>query len=147
MRVEISRQIDAPIGRVYEVFTDLHRAAERVSGIESAEVLTDGPFGVGTRWTETRLIMGKASSETMWITAVDPPRSYTAEAESCGTHYTNVFLFEVTDSGTRVSTTFSGRPVKLWAWLIAPMGLLMCGTIRKMVAQDLADLAAVCEAS
>ena len=145
MKVEVSKQINAPIERVFDVFTDLPNAADRISGIESVEVLTDQPFGVGTRWKETRIMMGKAATETMWITAVEPNRSYIAEAESCGTHYTSTFTFEPADSGTRVTMSFGGRPVKLWAWLMVPMGLLMTGPIRKMVAQDLDDLAAVCE--
>ena len=146
MKLEVTQQINAPVERVYEVFTDLPSAADRITGIESVELLTDQPFGVGTRWKETRKIMGKEATETMWITAVEVNRSYTAEAESCGTHYTSVFTFEPSDGGTRVTMRFSGRPVTLVARLLTPLGLLMTGTIRKMMAGDLADLAAVCEA-
>lgn len=146
MKLEVTQQINAPVERVYEVFTDLPRAAERISGIESVEVLTDHPFGVGTRWKETRKMMGKLATETMWITAVEVDRSYTAEAESCGTHYTSVFTFEPSDDGTRVTMSFSGRPVTLLARLLTPLTPLMAGTVRKMMAGDLADLAAACEA-
>ena len=145
MQIQITRQINAPIDRVYDVFTDLPRAADRISGIESVKVLTDGPFEVGTRWQETRKMMGKLATETMWITAAEPNTSYTAEAESCGTHYTSTFTFEAVDGGTRVTMSFSGKPVTLIAKLLSPLGVLMTGTIKKMVAQDLADLAGVCE--
>ncbi|MEO0475586.1 MAG: SRPBCC family protein [Planctomycetota bacterium] len=145
MQVDLSKQINAPIERVFDVFTDLPSAADRLSGVESVEVLTDGPFAIGTRWKETRVMMGKAATETMWITAVEPNRSYTAEAESCGTHYTSTFTFEPVDGGTRVTMSFSGRPVRLWAWLMVPVGVLMTGPIKKMVVQDLDDLAVACE--
>lgn len=144
MKITVSRQIDAPPQRVFEVFTDLRRCAERVGGIESARVLTDGPVGVGTRWTETRKIMGKLSSETMWITAFDPPRGYTAEAASHGTHYTSTFGFEPEAGGTRVTMVFEGRPIGLMAKLMMPLGALLCGSLKKMIARDMDDLARAC---
>ncbi|MEM9347409.1 MAG: SRPBCC family protein [Planctomycetota bacterium] len=147
MKLEVKRQISAPIERVYDVFTDLPHAAERVSGIESVEVLTDQPFGVGTRWEETRIMMGKRATETMWITAVEPNRSYTTEAESGGAHYKSTFTFEPNDAGTRVVMSFEGRPMTWWSKMLSPLGLLMKGSIRKMLHQDLDDLAAVCEAA
>ena len=145
MKLQVTKQINASIERVYDVFTDLPSAAERVSGIEAVEVLTDQPFGVGTRWKETRIMMGKSATETMWITEVDPPNGYTAEAESCGTHYTSTFTFEPGDGGTLVTMTFEGRPVTLGAKVLSLLGVLMKGTIRKMLAKDLDDLAVVCE--
>lgn len=145
MRVVYSREINAPPHRVFEVFSDLPNAAERISGIESVEMLTDGPVGKGTRWTETRKMMGKLSSETMTITGFDPPKSYTAEAESCGAHYTSVFTFEPAGEGTRVTMTFEGRPVSLFAKLMMPLGALMSGALKKMIAKDLDDLARYCE--
>ena len=144
MKLQVTQHINASIERVYDVFTDLPNAAERVSGIESVKVLTDQPFGVGTRWNETRVMMGKQATETMWITAVNPPNGYTAEAESCGTHYTSTFTF-VPGGGTTVTMTFEGRPVTLMAKLLSPLGVLMKGMIRKMMAKDLAELAEACE--
>jgi carbon monoxide dehydrogenase subunit G len=146
MKVDVSKQIDAPVERVFEVFTDLHHAAERIAGIVSVEVLTDGPFTVGTRWKETRKMMGKLATETMWITAVEPSRSYTAEAESCGTHYTSTYTFESENGTTRVTMSFRGRPMTLLAKLMSPLGYFMTGMIRKMLVEDMDDLAAVCEA-
>lgn len=145
MKVEVTQQISAPIERVYAVFTDLPRAAERISGIESVHMLTDQLFDVGTRWKETRVMMGKSATETIWITAADEPNSYIAEAESCGTHYTSTFLFKPVDGGTQVSMAFEGRPVTFLSGLLSPLGILMKGTIRKILAKDFADLAAACE--
>ena len=93
-------------------------------------------------------MMGKLATETMWITAFDPPRSYVVEAESCGTHYTSTMTLEPSDGGTRVTMSFEGRPLTLLSKLLSfPMGLMMKGMLRKMIANDLADLARYCEAS
>ncbi|MFN3166531.1 MAG: SRPBCC family protein [Phycisphaeraceae bacterium] len=146
MRIEVIQHIDAPLHRVFAVFTDLERAAERIEGIESLGVLTEPPFGVGTRWTETRRMGGRSSSETMTITAFDPPRSYTAEARSCGAHYISTFTFEPAGAGTAVSMSFAGRPTNLLSKLfLIALGALMRNAVKRMMAKDLADLQGVCE--
>ena len=146
MQIEVSRQINAPLDQVFEAFTDLANAPERISGIVSVELLTDGPMREGTRWKETRKMMGKEATETMWITRFDPPNCYVAEAESCGTHYVSTLSFEEADGGTLVTMTFEGKPVTFVAKLFSLlMGWMMKGAVRKMVGQDLEDLGGVCE--
>lgn len=142
----ITESVAAPPERVFELATDLAGAAERIAGIDSVELLTDGPFGVGTRWRETRIMMGKSATEEMGITAFEPGRSYTAEAESCGCHYTSVLTCEPDGEGTRLTLTFDGQPLTLTSKLMAPIGWLMKGQVRKMLAADLANLRRAAEA-
>ncbi len=142
----ITESVAAPPERVFGLATDLAGCAERVAGIDSVEVLTDGPFAIGTRWRETRTMMGKRATEEMWITALEPGRSYTAEAESCGCHYTSVLTCEPDGEGTRLSLTFEGQPLTLTSKLLSPLGWLMKGQVRSMLAADLADLRRAAEA-
>ncbi len=67
--------------------TDLAGAPRVVRGIDAVEVLTPGEFGVGTRWRETRTMLGRSATEEMTVTAMEPQRSYTTEAvgRACGT--------------------------------------------------------------
>lgn len=103
-------------------------------------------MGPGTRWRETRVMMGKEATEAMEITAFDPPHGYTAEAESCGSHYWTRFSFAPDGAGTRVEMTFEGKPLTwsarimnvLMGWLVTPM-------VRKCLTQDLADVKAFIE--
>ena len=144
--------INAPIDRVFELATDLPRAAQHIDGIDKIELLTEGPIGMGTRWRETRTMMGREATEEMWITAFDPPSgsteaSYTAEAESCGCHYWSTFSFEAIGDTTQVTMGFRGEGRSLMAKLMSPLSGLMMGSIKKMIAQDLADLKRVAEAS
>ena len=44
--------------KVFAVFTDIEHGAEHVSGIKGIELLTPGKFGLGTRWTEAREVLG-----------------------------------------------------------------------------------------
>lgn len=141
----LTKQVNAPVERVFEVFSDLHRAAERVNGIEAIEVLTEGPVGAGTRWKETRIMFGKACSEEMWITAFEPPRGYTVECDSCGAHYATQFRFEPHGDGTRVEQEFTCRASSFMAKLMSPLARLMMKPMLQAMDQDLDDLKAAAE--
>lgn len=141
----ISEHIVAPPEVVFEVAHDFHRAAEHIQGIESCEVLTDGPIGVGTRFRETRIMFGKPSTEEMEITAFDPPHSFVLESDSCGAHFSVEHRFVGDISGTNVRMNFDTRPQTFLAKLFSPLGWLMIKSMKKLVAADLADLKRVAE--
>ena len=82
--VEVERTIAAPPDRAFRIATDLENLAATVSGIDSVEVLTEGPVGEGSRWRETRTMMGRPATEEMWVTAFEAPRRFVVEAESHG---------------------------------------------------------------
>ncbi len=145
--VEVQKTIAAPPGRVFEIATDLGRIAETMSGIDSAEVLTEGPFGEGTRWRETRTLYGKQATEEMWVTGFDPPRSYVVEAESHGSHYRTELTFQPEDGGTRVTMVFAGRPIGLLARVFSFLSAVMMKSVKKALDQDLEDLKQVAESS
>ncbi len=145
--VEVRRHVAAPVQRVWEVATDLAGSPQVVRGIDAVEVLTPGPFGVGTRWRETRTMMGRSATEEMSVTAVEPQRSYRVEAASRGAHYVSTFAFAPSpDGGTDVTTTFGGRPTSTVARVLgaitAPLGRR---AVTKALEQDLQDIAAAAE--
>lgn len=147
--IEVSRVVAAPVERVWEVFTDLGRAAERMSGVESIQVVTPGPFKVGTTWRETRRLHGKSSTEQLTVTECDPPTRYVAEAESKGTHYRSEFTFTPDGPGrTEVRAVFgaqSRNPVGKVVGVV--LGGLVSRTLAGTMDRDLADLADFCESS
>jgi len=144
--IHLASDIDAPRKRVFEMFTELDKAAERINAIESVEVLTDGPFGVGTRWRETRKMMGGKATEEMEIVACDPPNGYTAVATSHGIEYRATFAFtEPSEGRTRVELEFVSTPKTFFAVVMSPMAALMSGAMKKMMQQDLDDLKAAVE--
>ena len=123
------------------VYTELDKAAERIPDIVSLEVLSEGPFGEGTRWRETRSMFRKEATEEMWVTGFDPPKSYNVDAESHGMHYSTHFSFTPDGDGTRVSWTFSGTAQKLGAKMMAPIfNVLMKSTMKKCMLRDLEAL-------
>ena len=144
--INVSTHVSAPIDRVFEVYTDLDQAAERIPGITALEVLSDGPFRVGTRWRETRVMFKKEATEEMWVTDCDPPKGYTVNAESHGMRYSTTFSFAPDGEGTKVSWDFTGVPQTLGTKIMSPIfNVLMKGSMKKIMHQDLEALRAACE--
>src|SRR4249920_945241 len=105
-KVKVSTEVKAPVERVFELFTDIEHAAERVSGIKEIEVLSPGSFNLGYRWTETREVMGRLDDATMEITAFERNRTYTVThhkggALGSGVRIDTVFMFEPVPAGTK----------------------------------------------
>lgn len=138
----VSRHVDAPSERVWAVLTDLEHSPEVIRAIESVEIHTGTGFDVGTRWTETRTMMGRTASETMEVTALDPGRSYVVEADSSGTHYRSEFVIAPDNGGTSVTMTFGGQPSTLAGRVMAAtLGRLFTRSTRNALAGDLDDIA------
>ena len=136
----VTKQINAPANAVFDKFTDFAHAAENVGGIESLEILTDGPVGKGTRFRETRIMFNRAATEEMEITAWEAGKSYTVEAESCGAHYATKFTVEPQGESSVVRMDMQVRPLTMTARLMAPLGWLMKGAMKKCLAADMDDL-------
>jgi hypothetical protein len=47
-RIELERLVRARVERVREVLTDVAHADETLSGVENVELITEGPYRVGT---------------------------------------------------------------------------------------------------
>lgn len=143
----VTRTVDAPVETVWSLATDLDRWASVASGIERIEVLEGEGFSEGTRWRETRRMMGREATEEMWLTEVRPGRSYTAEADGPGVRYVSTFAFEaVGPDRSTVTMTFGARPTGAVAKLfLAVAGGLGLRGVRKAILKDLDDLAAAAE--
>lgn len=148
VRVEAVRHVDATSSVVWQVLTDLEGSAEVLSGVTSIERLAGTAHEVGTRWRETRTMMGMQASEVMEVVAIDPEHHLQIAAESHGMSYQTVFTVVPRGRGALVHMTFHGASadsglLKRTAGLItAPLGRMMT---RSMMRQDLRDLAAEAE--
>jgi hypothetical protein len=136
------------VDRVWSVFTDIAAGAERLSAVEHLEMLTEQPFGTGTRWRETRQMFGKSATEEMWVTDVEPMRFYVVEADSHGTHYTSRYDFSSPNSSTTTVTfSFSGSSRGVMKLLGAAMWPLLKGKMTTELRRDLDELAQACESA
>ena len=147
--IDISQQVAAPAAVVWELITDIEHSPHVISGIQSVQRLDQGTtFDVGTRWRETRVMFGRSASEEMTVTAVEPGRSYTTSAQHGGTHYTSELAVESTGADTCTLSMHFDAEVSglLNKTLGAVVGKVMEGSTRKLMQQDLADIAEAAEA-
>lgn len=144
-QMQMVREVDAPVERVWEVMTDLEAAPQVLRGVTSIQRLDDGTaFGVGTRWRETRTMGGRSATEDLEVSDVVPGRAYTVTADSHGTAYTSTLAVEPVDEHrSRLSMTFDARSRTLMSRILsATIGRLFTGATRRALQADLDDLAA-----
>jgi carbon monoxide dehydrogenase subunit G len=145
--VVVERRVGACQDRVRRTLTDAESMPRVLSGVDKVEVLSEGPFGVGTRWREARRMLGKQAAEEMYVTASEPPLRHVVEADSQGTHCVSEFALRADGSdATAVRMTFSvvpgggvaGPPAKVF-------GGLGARAVGEAIARDLVDVADVAD--
>ena len=146
MQLTVSTTINAPRSEVFTAFCDLDACVARMQAITAIEHVS-GPteFGIGTRWRETRKMMGREETQEMEVTAIAHESSYRVEANAHGTEYVTDFTFTDADGGTQVTMTFGGTPRTLAAKLMAPLGVLLKRSMRTALQQDLEDMKSALE--
>jgi hypothetical protein len=145
--IAVSRDVAAAPEAVWSVITDLEGSAQRITAIDGIEILTDGPFAVGTTWRETRTMFGRRATEEMSVSAIEPGRGYTVVANSHGTHYESSFVISPTITGCRLTMTFDGRPTSVFGKVMGALtGWLVKGATTKALAMDLDEIASAAEA-
>jgi hypothetical protein len=138
--VSVSSWINAPLKQVFDVFTDVEHAADYVSGIASIEMLTVGPVGPGTRWRESRRLLGRVDAADMEITAFERYRTYTIAHQKGGVPVETVFSFEPASGGTLVTIAFGLDGAGLPPGFLTPLTWAIAGKVRHILERDLADL-------
>jgi carbon monoxide dehydrogenase subunit G len=144
----LTQHIHATPDKVWAVISDIPGSAATLSGIDAVQMLSDGPYGEGTRWKETRTMMGRSETIEMWVAQVDPPRSTTVKALQGGADYTSRFSLAERDGGTDLTLTFAAdvvKPTVLSKITMALFGKLGMSITRKALAKDLAEIAAKAE--
>jgi carbon monoxide dehydrogenase subunit G len=145
----LERSIAAPPEVVWRVLTDLEAAPETLSGVARVERLAGAGYTIGTRWRETRTMMGREETEEMEVVGIDDGRSTMIAAEARGMAYRTEFALDPTPEGTLLRMRFSGSlqspswVQRVVARLTARLGVAMT---RKMMQQDLDDIARAAEA-
>ncbi len=139
-RIKVSTDINAPVDKVFAAFTDLEHDAGRVKAIKRIEVTSTGPFNLGTKWIETREVMGRESEAEMEVTAFERNKTYTLTHHKGGVRIDAVFSFEPIATGTRVGISFEPSNQGLPPGLLLPIEWAIAGRVRHTLTDDLSDL-------
>lgn len=147
--LSVSTTINAPKERVWAVISDISNAAERISGIDSVEILEEGTDGlIGLKWKETRQMFGQTATETMWITESVENEYYKTRAESHGAVYTSMLSIKEEGDKSVLTMEFGGEPQGVFTKMIAAITApLVKGSTKKALQKDLEDIKAAVEQS
>src|SRR5262245_16829467 len=140
MRIAVEFLIEAPPEAVFAVMADLPNWPHFISAIESVALLTPAPVSVGTRFRETRTMFGRQATEEMTVAEIELPRLLVLTAFNHGTAYRVEHRVVAERTGTRMTLEFEGRPTTLPARLLAPLGWLFAGAVKRQLQADGADL-------
>ena len=139
---ELSETFRASPERVFEALLDLEGAHRWMPGLVRIEPLTRGPLQAGSRWRETRRMLGKeATEEFQLVTFRRPERLELLVDGSKGSsgrgYYRFTYGIRPTASGTHVRLTGSIGGLN---GVMGLLGRLFVGTYKKACAKDLTAL-------
>jgi len=138
--VSVSNLIAAPVPRVFQYFTDIESGTPHVSGIKKIEMLTPGHFELGTRWRETREVLGVTDSAEMEVTSFQRDTTYTITHHKAGVRIDTVFWFEPAGDSTKVTVEFEIDAGGLPPGFLAPLNWAIAGKVRDVIGHDLTEL-------
>lgn len=141
--ITVSSSIAASRDRVWKVLTDLDNAATLIPSIKAVERLTDGPYAVGTRWRETRTMLGRTETHELEVAEAVEPERTVVTAFTDGVRYTTTMLLDEDPVGTRLTVTFGADQPDatlaqrvMWT-LMGPIGAMFT---RKALNQELQEI-------
>jgi carbon monoxide dehydrogenase subunit G len=154
----LTQHIKAPADKVWAVLSDIPGSAATLSAIDSVQMLTEGPYAEGTRWKETRTMMGRSGTMELRVARCEPPSpgrgggatagSTTVRGRQGGADYTSRFALAERDGGTDLTLTFGAEaisPTRLSRIMMALFGTIGTRITRRALAKDLAEIAAKAE--
>lgn len=138
MEVTFREEFDAPVERVFHVFTDIDGAPKWLPNLIKIEKLTPGPFAKGTQWRETRKMFGKAATETFEVTAFEPGRGFELFIDgSKGATGRGEFRFSYRFEAANAKSVMRVQGVITGLGCMGTaLGWLFKGMIKKMIAKD-----------
>jgi len=96
VEIRLAETIRAPIEKVFALANDIDRAEEWLPAGVKIEKLTEGPTRAGSRYRETRRVLGRLDTEIYEGTDYDPPHGSEVVADGTkGTAGRGLFRFRI----------------------------------------------------
>ena len=141
-RIATSRQIAAPVERVFDVVAHVENFREAVPDIVRVEYTSATRKGPGTRFKETRRMGRREATVELEVTEYEPNERVRIVSDAGGTVWDTTFRVTPSGGGTELSMVMDDRPHKLLARLFTPLVRPM---VRKAVGRDMDAVQAFCE--
>lgn len=135
-------QIDASPDRVFAAMIDFDGYQHWMNGFVGVEKLTEGPFGVGTEWRETRRMFGREASEVFEVTACEAPSRLGLRVDGKrGASRKGEYRFEyvLSPEGTGTRVRLNGQ-IDMPGWFAGLMARMFVGMFKKAIDKDMQAL-------
>jgi uncharacterized membrane protein len=112
IKLEGSIVINRPVDHVFDFMVDLENAPQWQTGVLGSQKITEGTFGVGTRFKENVKMMGRPVEAVCEITEYEPKKKLAWKSNSSSLmSYEGQFTFDAAEGRTR-SAIGAARPVE-----------------------------------
>lgn len=118
--IEGSITIARPPAEVFDFVSDERNEPQYNPEMTAVEKLTDGPIGVGTRWSATVQSRGRATTMELEVTEFARPFRIGSVSTMTTASIAGVLTFTPAPGGTRMSWSWDLRP-KGAVWLLSPL--------------------------
>jgi carbon monoxide dehydrogenase subunit G len=108
-KFESSIYIDRPQEEVFDYYADPANQPKWQSGVESAEWISEGPHGVGSKMKTVTNFLGRKIEAELEITRWDPPREMGFKALGGPIPFESTTILEAQGDGTLVTQRTQGE--------------------------------------
>jgi len=141
MQIEVAKSVAARPGAIFATVVDVANWPLRIRSVRAIELLTPPPIRVGTRFRQTRMMLGREGTDELEVMTIEPPRRFRFAGQLFGMPYELDHVIDAFTAGSRLMLIFrkrspTGRELQDF---IAPF---MEIELRDGLEQDLNDLAA-----
>lgn len=143
-RTTVTREIRAPLARVFDVIAHIENFRKAIPHIVEVEFLSDTRRGVGARFRETRLMGKRRATVELEVTEYVANQHVRLVSEAGGTCWDTLFrVKQVAPDRVELTLVMDATPRNFFARVINP---LIAGMIRKAVEADMDAVKKFCEA-
>ena len=143
-RTIVRRTIDAPADFVFRTVAEIENYSKAIPHIVDVEFLSDVRSGVGSRFRETRLMMGREASTILEVTEYVENDRVRIVSDEGGTIWDSVFTVSPVDGGTELTLVMDAAPYTFKSRILTPVMKLV---IRMGLVKDMDAVKEYCESS
>lgn len=140
----VRRTIDAPVDFVFSTVAEIDNYSKAIPHIVNVEFLSDVKKGVGSRFRETRLMMGREASTVLEVTEYVENERVRLVSDEGGTIWDSVFTVKPVDGGTELSLVMYANPYTFKSKFLVPIMQLV---VRTGLIKDMDAVKEYCESS
>ncbi len=141
-RTTVRKTINAPVDFVFRTVAEIDNYSKAIPHIVNVEFLSDVRNGVGSRFRETRLMMGREASTILEVTEYVDNERVRLVSDEGGTIWDSVFAVRPVDGGTELTLVMDAAPYTFKSRIITP---IMKFVIRMGLVKDMDAVKEYCE--